>query len=141
MKIGSVRNAQQKKQCVYSIQCDSGRCNIGETRRHLEVRIKEQKYNLTQGLLEISKLAQHAYKEGQKICGNEANVFRFEPSTILIRIYTESAHMSLLHHPISQPTWTPVMTAEVRKLQLRPVQIQWENLYFLCWYHTEASSL
>jgi hypothetical protein len=33
----------------------------------LEVRIKEHKYNLTQGLLEKSKLAQHAYEEGHKI--------------------------------------------------------------------------
>jgi hypothetical protein len=47
--------------------------------------------------------------------------------------------MSLLDHPISQPSldispiWTPVITAEVKKLELRPVQIEWENLYFfLC---------
>jgi hypothetical protein len=35
--------------------------------------------------------------------------------------------MSLIDHPICQPSldisfiWTPVITAEVRKLQLRPV--------------------
>jgi hypothetical protein len=33
---------------------------IGETTRYLELCIKEHKYNLTQGLLEKSKLAQHA---------------------------------------------------------------------------------
>jgi hypothetical protein len=32
-----------------------------------EVRIREDKQNLTQGLLEQSKLAQHAYEEGHKI--------------------------------------------------------------------------
>jgi predicted GIY-YIG superfamily endonuclease len=68
MKTGPVRDAQQTKQCVYSIPCDCGRCYIGGTSRPLEVRIKEHKYNLTQGLLEKSKLAQHAYEECHWIC-------------------------------------------------------------------------
>jgi hypothetical protein len=67
MKTGPVRDAQQKKQCVYSILCECGRCYIGETSRPSDARIKEHKYNLTQGLLEKSKLAQHAYEEGHKI--------------------------------------------------------------------------
>jgi hypothetical protein len=66
MKTGPVRDAQQTKQCVYSIPRDCGRCYIGETSRPLEAFIKEHKYNLTQGLLEKSKLAQHAYEEGMK---------------------------------------------------------------------------
>jgi hypothetical protein len=40
---------QQMKQCVYSIPCDCNRSYISETSRPLEVRIKEHKYNLTQG--------------------------------------------------------------------------------------------
>jgi predicted GIY-YIG superfamily endonuclease len=68
MKTGLIRDAQQVKQCVYSIPCDCGVCYIGGTSRSLEVRIKEHKYNLTQGLLEKSKLAHHAYEEGHKIC-------------------------------------------------------------------------
>jgi hypothetical protein len=60
MKTGPVRDAQQAKQCVYSIPCDCGRCYIGEISRYLEVCIKEHKYNRTQGLLEKLKLAQHA---------------------------------------------------------------------------------
>jgi hypothetical protein len=51
--------------------CDCGRCYIGKTSRRLEVRNKEHKYNLTQNLFEKSKLAQHAYEEGHKICWNE----------------------------------------------------------------------
>jgi hypothetical protein len=43
-------------------------------RRPLEAHIKEYKYNPTQGLLEKSKLAQHVYKEGQKICWNEKSL-------------------------------------------------------------------
>jgi hypothetical protein len=113
------------KQCVHSIPCGCGRCYIGETSRPLEVCIKEHKYNLTQGLLEKVKLAQYTY-EGHKIYWNERNVLQIEPNTTY-RKYEVSAHMSLLDHPISQPsldispTWTPVIAAEVKKLQLRPV--------------------
>jgi hypothetical protein len=80
----------------------------------------------TKGLLEKSKVAQHAYEEGHKICWNEAEVLQIEPNTIY-RKYKESAHMSLLDHPISQasldnsPIWTPVITAEVKRLQRRQV--------------------
>jgi hypothetical protein len=101
MRTGPVRDAQQPKRCVYSIPCDCGRCYIGETSRSLEVRIKE---HLTQGLLEKSKLAQHAYGEGHKICWKEAKVLQIEPNTTY-RKYKESAHMSLIDHPIN-PAWT-----------------------------------
>jgi hypothetical protein len=55
MKTGPVGDAQQTEQCVYSIPHDCGRCYISETSRLLVVRIKEHKYNLTQGLLEKTK--------------------------------------------------------------------------------------
>jgi hypothetical protein len=64
MKTGLARNAQQTKQYVYNIPHDYGRCYISTPS---EVRTKEHKYNLTQGLLQKSKLAPHAYKEGHKI--------------------------------------------------------------------------
>jgi hypothetical protein len=50
------------------------------------------------------------------------------------RKYSESVHISLIGHPVSQPSldispiWTPVITAEVKILQLRQVWIEWENL-------------
>jgi hypothetical protein len=125
-KTGPVRDVRQTKQCVYSIPCDCGRCYVGETCRPLEVCIKEHKYNLIQGLLEISKLAQHAYEEGHKICWNEAKVLQIEPNNTY-RKYKESAHMFLVDRPIIQssldvsPIWTPVITAEVKELQLRQV--------------------
>jgi hypothetical protein len=84
----------------------------------LEVCIKEHKCNLTQGLLEKSKLAQHAY-EGHRICWNEVEVLQIEPN-ITYRKYKESAHISLLDHLISQPSldispiWTPILIAEVK---------------------------
>jgi hypothetical protein len=49
MKTEPVRDAQQTMQCVYNIPCHCGRCDIGEKSRLLEARIKEHKYNLTQG--------------------------------------------------------------------------------------------
>jgi hypothetical protein len=75
VKTGLVRDAQERKQHVCNIPCDCVRCYIGEKNRHLEVCIKEKKHNLTKGLFEKSKLAQHAYKEGHKMCWKEMKVF------------------------------------------------------------------
>jgi hypothetical protein len=74
MKTGPARETQQTKQCVYNIPCDCGRCYIDETSRFLEVRIKEHKHNLIQGLLENSKLVQHGYQRGHKICRKEVKL-------------------------------------------------------------------
>jgi hypothetical protein len=65
--------------CVYSIPYDCGRCYTGETGRLLRVCIKEHKHNFRQGLLEKSKLAEHAY-EGHQICWNKARVLQVEPN-------------------------------------------------------------
>jgi hypothetical protein len=56
----------------------------------------------------------------------EAKILQIEPNTTY-REYKESVHMSLIDHPISQPSLdispklTPVIIAEVNKLQLRQV--------------------
>jgi hypothetical protein len=77
-------------------------------------------------LIEKSKLAQHAYEEGHKIFWNKARVLQIEPNTTY-RKYKESAHMSLLDHPIIQPSldispiWTLMIAAEIKKLQLHQV--------------------
>jgi hypothetical protein len=126
MKTGRARDAQQTKQCVYSIPCDCGRCYIGETSRPLEVCIKEHKYDLTQCLLGKSNLAQYAYEEGHKICCKEEKVLQIELNTAYSK-YKERAHISLIAHPISQPSkgmspiWTLIIATEVRKQQLRPM--------------------
>jgi hypothetical protein len=93
MKTGLVRDAQQTKHCVYNIPCDCDRCYIGKTSRHLEVHITEHKYNLTQGLSEKSKFAQHTYEEAHIICSNEARVLQIEPNTTY-RKYKESTPVS-----------------------------------------------
>jgi hypothetical protein len=92
----------------------------------LDACIKEHKYNLTQGLLKKSKLAQDAYKKKATTCWKEANALQTEPNTTY-RKYKESAYMSLVDHPISQPSldisliWSPTIAAKVRELQLRLV--------------------
>jgi hypothetical protein len=53
--------------------------------------------------LKKSKLAQHAYEEGHRICWNEAKVLQIESNTTY-RKYKESVPMSLVDHPISQPS-------------------------------------
>jgi hypothetical protein len=68
MKTGPATYAQQTKQCVWNIPRDCGRRYIGETNRSLQIRIKEHKHKLTQGLLEKSKLVQHGYQQDHKIC-------------------------------------------------------------------------
>jgi hypothetical protein len=81
-----------------------------------------------------SKLAKHVYEEGHKICRKDVKILQIEPNTTY-RKHKESVHMSLVDHPISQPSldispiWTPVIAAEVRKLQLRPVYIIRENCF------------
>jgi hypothetical protein len=121
--------------------------NIGETSRPLEIRIKEHKHNLTQGLLEKSKVAQHAHEEGHKVCWKEAKVLQIEPNTTH-RKYRESAHLSLIQHPIRQPNvdlspiWIPITATEVKKTTTPSIaDLSGKIVFVLCWYHTENLSL
>jgi predicted GIY-YIG superfamily endonuclease len=97
------RDTQQTAHCVYSIPCECGRCYIGETGRPLAVRIRKHRHNLKEGLLDKSKLAQHAYIEGHRLGWDEARVLEIE-SNSRYRKYKESAHMTCLTNPISQPS-------------------------------------
>jgi hypothetical protein len=76
------KSQQQIKYCIYSIPCECGQRYIGETSRPLGVCIKEHKHNLKQGLLEKSKLAQHAYEEGHHLKWDEAKAVQKEPNTV-----------------------------------------------------------
>jgi hypothetical protein len=66
--------------------------------RPLEIFITEHKYNLTQRLLEKSKLAQHAHEEEHRIRWKEAKSLQIERNTTY-RKYKKSAHISLVKHP------------------------------------------
>jgi hypothetical protein len=110
--------------------------------------IKEHKYNLTQGLLK-TKLAQAEYEAGHEIrvSMEKRRVQQTEPNTTYRR-YKESAHMSLIDHAISQPSldispiWSPIIAAEAKKKNYNSVQWRLSGkIVFLCWYHTENSSV
>jgi hypothetical protein len=72
------------------------------------------------------KAAQHAYEEGHRICWKEEKVLQIEPNTTYTK-NKESAHTSLIDHPISQasldifPVWAPIIAEEAKKPQLFPV--------------------
>jgi hypothetical protein len=51
------------------------------TYRPLEVRIKRDKYNMIQSLLEKSKLAKKTYEDGHKICWKQATILQIELNT------------------------------------------------------------
>jgi hypothetical protein len=63
------------------------------------VRLREQKHNLKEVLLEKSKLAQHAYEEGHRVGWDETRIWEIE-SNSRYRKYKESAHMACLTNPI-----------------------------------------
>jgi hypothetical protein len=67
------------------------------------VRLREHRHNLKEGLLEKSKLAQHAYKEGRKVGWDKARILDIE-SHSKYRKYKEAAHMACSINPISQPS-------------------------------------
>jgi hypothetical protein len=67
------------------------------------VRLCENRHNLKEGVLEKSKLAQHAYEEGHRVCWDEARILEIE-SNNRYRKYKETAHMACLINSISQPS-------------------------------------
>jgi hypothetical protein len=73
---------------------------IGETGRPLAVRLREHRHNL-KGLLEKSKLAQHAYEVGHRVVvWDEARTLEIESSH---RKYKELAHMACLKNRSANP--------------------------------------
>jgi predicted GIY-YIG superfamily endonuclease len=96
------RDPQQTAHCVYSIPCECGRRYIGETGRPLAVRIREHRHNLKEGLLDISKLAQHAYEEGHRVGGDEAMVLEIESNRQVQEVQGISPHGML--NKSDQPT-------------------------------------
>jgi hypothetical protein len=123
MKPGPVRDAQQMEQCVYNVPRDCGRRYIGKSSRPSEVGSKEHKHNLTQRLLRKSKLVQHGYEEGHRLCWKEAKVLQIESNTTY-RKYKETAYVSLVAQPAQLGHLSHlefITEAEVRKLQVQPV--------------------
>jgi hypothetical protein len=75
------RDLQQTAQCIHSIPCECGRSCVGETSRPLAMWLHEHRHNLKEGLLEKSKLAQHAYEEGHRVGWVQARILEIESSS------------------------------------------------------------
>jgi hypothetical protein len=120
MRTRPERDTQQMAQCVYSIPCEFGRSYIGETGRPLAMRIHELRHNLKEGLLEKSRLAQHACEQSHSVIWDESRILEIE-SNSRHRKCKELAHMACLKNLISQPSldispiWNPLIIDEVTK--------------------------
>jgi hypothetical protein len=113
---------------------------IGETSRPLEVRIKEHKYNMTQGLLEKSKLAQHAYEENHRIFWKEAKVFQIEPNTTYKNTRNPPTYVCWTIRSVN-PVWTSLPSvfslSQQKSRDYNSVQCRLSRkICVLCWYNT-----
>jgi hypothetical protein len=107
----SERNSQQIAECTCSIPCECGRSYIGKTGRPLGI---VGTYSLREDFLEKSKLAQQGYWTGW----DEARFLQTETNS-RCREYKESAHMTCLSNPVSQPGLeiSPIWVPLISKLQ------------------------
>lgn len=66
------------KECVYRVPCECGEAYIGETKRPLEVRIKEHRKHTQLGETSKSGIAEHAWNADHRINWNDAKVIHRE---------------------------------------------------------------
>src|SRR5204863_488936 len=112
---------QGSKNCVYRINCNScSRPYYGETKRPLNVRIKEHRENTRKGLVDKSKIAQHCWSENHQMNFDEAKIVHREPH-FFKRKLIEASYIKLADQPISQssveirPLWLPILNKELKE--------------------------
>jgi hypothetical protein len=76
--------------------------------------LREYRYNLQQGHLGKSKLAQYAYEESHRVGWDDARILEIE-SNSRYRKYKESVHKACFIIPISHPSldisiWIPLIS-------------------------------
>jgi hypothetical protein len=75
---------------------------------------------LKEGLIEKSKLVQHAYEKGHRVVWDEARILEIDSNSRHMK-YKELAHIVCLKNRISQlspdisPIWIPLIIDEVTK--------------------------
>jgi hypothetical protein len=74
------RDLQCTAQCIYSVPCECGTSYIGEIGRPLAVWLCERN-SLQRGLLQNSKLAQHANEEGHRVDWDNARILGIESNS------------------------------------------------------------
>jgi len=112
---------QGTKNCVYRINCsDCSRPYYGETKRPLNIRIKEHRDNTRKGLVDKSKIAHHCWSENHQMNFNEAKIVHREPH-FFKRKLIEASYIKLSDQPISQssveirPLWLPILNKELKR--------------------------
>ena len=61
-KVKDTLSVGKQSNAVYSIPCSCGQVYIGETKRRLETRLKEDRNACKKGMTEISAVAEHAWE-------------------------------------------------------------------------------
>jgi predicted GIY-YIG superfamily endonuclease/uncharacterized protein (UPF0335 family) len=128
---------QESKNCVYSIKCSCSREYIGETKRPLNVRIKEHKENTKKGLTEKSKIAQHCWSENHNMLWDEASIIHREPHFYKRKVI-EASYIKLADQPISQssveirPLWLPVLKNELKRREPKPLSNNQDKIAKRC---------
>lgn len=106
---------------VFAVFLVTGRCYIGETGKPLEVRIREHKYKLTQGLLKTPHYSSMHKRKGTEYVGIKGRSYglnltlptgntRSQPTCFcqLIRSVNLSFEIT--------PIWTPVIEEEIKEI-------------------------
>lgn len=107
---------QDSKNCIYKIPCVCGKKYIGETKRPLDVRVKEHKKLVREMQITKSKLAEHAFNEDHQIKWDHADIIEHEENTFKRKL-KEAVHMMFLGQElvISSPSidvpniWKPLL--------------------------------
>jgi hypothetical protein len=139
--------------CWANFDFSRSRSYIGETGRPQAVRLREHRHNFKEGLLEKSKLAQHAYEENHKVDWDRARILVFERNSGL-RKYKDSAHMAYVGNSISQPSLDfspiriPLISDEITNTLRHKIWCNWVskhsifmNLVSLYWIWAEHFTL
>jgi hypothetical protein len=92
------KEIRSREHSVSSFPYECGRSYIGETGRHLAVRLREDRHNLQQGLLEKSKLAQYAYEEGHKVGWDNARILEIESKSRCVKYTGYFSHLDPPYH-------------------------------------------
>jgi hypothetical protein len=101
MRAEPARSPHQMENCICSIPCECGRNCIGEMRKWLAVWLWEHGHNLRQGILEKSKLAEHACEEGHMVSWDGARILQIAnglPSTSYKSTYPGNSFLMDSHH-------------------------------------------
>lgn len=78
--------SQNNKECIYKIPCECGKVYIGETKRPLEIRIKEHKRNVQLHDVGKSKVAEHVWTQNHKILFDNTEVLDHEQNSLKRKI-------------------------------------------------------